>query len=520
MRVASLEAGDVPTPSVKADICIIGAGAAGLYLAKRLGEAGHVVVVLEAGPKTCVSPQDAGFQAEFTGDVYQGAVDGRAFGVGGTTARWGGQLVPFCSADAVRHNIAHGDAWAHVVRSIGKYGDAVSRVLGLRHEDDTALGTKLDASTRSAIAEAGLAAHTSRWLPFSRRNFQWMIPQARVYRNGVTIICDAVAVGWRLQSGEGGLCRISDVEAASASGKRLLVGADCFIIAAGGIESPRILQEIDSTGGGVIPQSAAVGRYLSDHISFKVGEVNNRHRGLSIDAFGPFFERGQMRTWRFIESSPDPAAPRFFAHFLFALDNPGFNFARTILQDIQAGRMPTFRARDLWAGGTGLAHLAWSRGVHSRLFIPAATRVSLQLDIEQRPEASNSVRLGQTLDRHGRRIAHIQWKISDRDRSDMGILQRNFLSAWARPMSGLPGVSPAGELDPMTKPHGAYHPVGTCRIGDDAEAVVDRDLKVRGTSNLHVLSTAVFPSAGTANPTFSLLCMAEMLVEKLVGFRV
>jgi choline dehydrogenase-like flavoprotein len=46
--------------------------------------------------------------------------------------------------------------------------------------------------------------------------------------------------------------------------------------------------------------------------------------------------------------------------------------------------------------------------------------------------------------------------------------------------------------------------------------VVTRDLLVRGTTNLHVLSTGVFPSAGTANPTFSLLCFGEALATRLI----
>lgn len=65
------------------------------------------------------------------------------------------------------------------------------------------------------------------------------------------------------------------------------------------------------------------------------------------------------------------------------------------------------------------------------------------------------------------------------------------------------------------KPHDAYHPVGTCRMGEDGEAVVGRDLKVRGFANLWVASTGVLPSAGTANPTFTMLCLTQQLAEEL-----
>jgi choline dehydrogenase-like flavoprotein len=52
-------------------------------------------------------------------------------------------------------------------------------------------------------------------------------------------------------------------------------------------------------------------------------------------------------------------------------------------------------------------------------------------------------------------------------------------------------------------------------MGKTKESVVDENLKVYGTSNLWVVSTAVLPSAGSANPTFTVLCLADKLVENI-----
>jgi choline dehydrogenase-like flavoprotein len=54
-------------------------------------------------------------------------------------------------------------------------------------------------------------------------------------------------------------------------------------------------------------------------------------------------------------------------------------------------------------------------------------------------------------------------------------------------------------------------------MGDGAEGVVDRELRVNGLDNAWVASTAVLPGAGTANPTFTLLCLANRLASRLAA---
>ena len=52
-------------------------------------------------------------------------------------------------------------------------------------------------------------------------------------------------------------------------------------------------------------------------------------------------------------------------------------------------------------------------------------------------------------------------------------------------------------------------------MGKNTEAVVDENLKVWGLENLWVVSTGVLPSAGSANPSFTMLCLADRLAEQL-----
>jgi choline dehydrogenase-like flavoprotein len=75
---------------ISADVCIIGAGAAGIYLAAELSKKDIDVVLIEAGPSKSVDSNTIGFSAIFNNNYYPGSVEGRSFGMGGTTSRWGG----------------------------------------------------------------------------------------------------------------------------------------------------------------------------------------------------------------------------------------------------------------------------------------------------------------------------------------------------------------------------------------------------------------------------------------------
>jgi choline dehydrogenase-like flavoprotein len=135
--------------------------------------------------------------------------------------------------------------------------------------------------------------------------------------------------------------------------------------------------------------------------------------------------------------------------------------------------------------------------------------------MEQAGVRENCVRLTDHRDAYGRRRASIHWKVSDRDIGEIAETAKRFLDRWSNAKGDLPTLHSKVIGNNGTKPNDAYHPVGTCRMGDDPEAVVDKDLKVWGMENLWVSSTGVLPSAGTANPTFTMLCLTNALAENL-----
>lgn len=500
------------------DVCIIGAGAAGLYLAKRLSGAGRKVIILEAGGETCGTGGSVGIEASTSGDAYRGATEGRAFGWGGSTSRWGGLLVPHSELDLRDDATPVSQAWRHVVEVVGDRSNAVFSTLDLEGAaaEFFALGDTRIKQHAQLFRDQGMRVVAAEFLPFERRNLTYLANG--VGGKNVTVYLNAVASHWICEERANKNAAITSVVASSPNARSLRVSATSFVIAAGAIESARILLEIDrSAEERLLPRSALTGRYLSDHLSCSIAEVHVEDRDAAAKLFGPNFSSGRMRSFRFVESSREPSIPRHFAHFIFGIDNPGFRLAKDLLFSIQAKMLPAVSVKRAVEGFGGLSKLAYYRFVRSALYIPRDTPAHLQLDVEQSPNPTNRVQLGSGTDRFGRPVVDVHWKVSGVDIENIRMLTERLLRKWPDRSHGYPRLISILADSTQPKPYDAYHPVGTCRMGADKEATVDLELRVNGTRNLFVLSTAVLPSAGTANPTFTMLCLGDKLADALAN---
>ena len=106
-----MDIADCDEPRLWTDVCIVGAGAAGITLACELQSSKLSVVVLEGGGVKVEPAVQELNECEIAGLAHGGASTGRFRAFGGTTRRWAGQALPLSEMDFRRRDWVPYSGW-------------------------------------------------------------------------------------------------------------------------------------------------------------------------------------------------------------------------------------------------------------------------------------------------------------------------------------------------------------------------------------------------------------------------
>jgi choline dehydrogenase-like flavoprotein len=503
---------------LQGDVCVIGAGAAGISLTRRLLALGYGVVLLESGGLD-YEPATADLNAgPNEGEDYYDLEDSRLRFFGGTTAIWGGRCAELDPIDLEARDYVPHSGWPLEYKELARWYDEARPLFGLPpHRPDP-----------EDLRRAGVplprfeALETPLWT-FDRRfnRFAWE-SCADLEADPRCQIATHATVTAIVRDGS----RITRVEARSLGTARLTVMAKAFVLAAGGIENPRLL--LASRLGNDHDQ---VGRYFMEHPHARGGRIvkgsawrllkafGRRHRieGQDLAALISPSEALQRREGILNTSLTVVARqPRGRRQFIGMKAYSGLKHSMA----------PTKRGRALWmvtkkAAGWAQRHVDPARPwlLHKL----GNLEVALLVRGEQAPNPASRVSLTDETDPTGVPRVKLDWRLSQIDVRSVAVLVESLGGELER--LGLGSVEPEDWLstgrwrtDPLVSSHpiGGYHHMGTTRMGRDPRtSVTDPDARVHGLANLWVAGSSLFPTGGWANPTLTIVALALRGAERI-----
>jgi choline dehydrogenase-like flavoprotein len=544
-----IDARDLPDgATLSADVCIVGAGAAGISMALELAKGSIEVLVLESGG---LRPEKA------TQELYSGTVaDERLHSppdtyrqrrFGGTTTIWGGRCIPLDPIDFERRDYMPNSGWPIDLSALMPYYPEANRLCEAGEFTYSAAAAfhrplrPMIEGFESPLFTTDTLERFSCPTDFGARYGRRLraAPNVRVvlHANVTRIQLDAAGV------------RVESLAVRTLEGKSLEAIAQQVVLAAGGLEVARLLlASRDVQSGGIGNGRDVVGRYYMCHLAGTIGALavdkplGSVWNGYDLSDEGVYCRRR-------IALSPDAQREHRLGNFIARLHHPRITdpehrnailsllfLAKFVIpyeygKRLHGGEPATLRmwlqhVRNVATGPFDAAGFAWhmlkdrrlaERKFPSIIIKPKANLFSLDFHAEQQPAAESRVELMRDVDALGMPKLRVDWRYTPVDvdtvSRSIALLAREI----ERTGVGAFTYDPADIEFEMTR-YGAYggHHIGTARMGTDpAHSVVDPDCRVHGVSNLSIASCAVFPTSSQANPTLTVVALALRLAARL-----
>jgi len=536
------------TPTdIEADLCIIGAGAAGLAIAHSLLNTSIRICLVESGGLAGEESAQSLCEGSSIGSPPFDPSISRMRVFGGSCNLWGGGCIPLAELNQ-REWVPH-SGWPIGYDELRPHYALARTFCGIESQEfvnDSFLTRPLyppiefdpDKIVNKIFARSPVLFGQA---------YRRQLEQAK----NVTVLLHANLLEIEaVPNGEA----VRQVRIASLDGRRGTVRAQHYVLACGGIENARLLLLSDS----VVPQGLGnqhdlVGRYFMDHPSAKVGVIHTDDPQWLARPYDRDLVKGRDASFPEICLSEDAQRKhRILSGRVrpFAIEGPvpeGIRALRELKSTLKARRVdedtrlasrlsarkngePAAGVRITAAGSDGIGRQALrvglgmgdiARGMARKLaHKPTVKRdhVALVGYFEQVPNPDSRITLGPETDALGQRKVCVDWRLTPLDCRSYRTAATLFGTELARACRGRFQPEPwvAGNDDSVPPVYGTSHHLGTTRMADSpAQGVVDRECRVHGMANLYVAGSSVFPTGGWAFPTFTIIALSLRLAEHL-----
>jgi choline dehydrogenase-like flavoprotein len=526
-----IDARSVPDgATVPGDVCIVGGGAAGISIARVLRGA-----LVNGRPPRVVLLESGSFQPHrATQGLYRGRSIGREYfpldgcrvrAFGGSTQRWGGWCRSLETDDFAQRDWVPGSGWPFERDDLRQYYREARKLCQLVvTEGEIDHGPPLPGRPRFVVRDPTLRTIVYQFSPPTRfgqayRHDLVLADNVHLYLSGNVVALDGGA--------DGGPVTAAQVR--TLEGNTFRVEARLFVLAAGGIENPRILLSSNTIRPeGLGNEHDLVGRYFMEHLHVRLGcfVPAGRRPNLALYVEG---RRSVRRPLGALTLDPEVRRARNLAGFSAVFLPPSRRSVSAVLRHQARSHHPwklhaTSIAR---AGGLGFAlrvvdkvvrdaretgSLSW----HGLPVGPGRDVYEVMGRGEQTPFRDSRVTIERDRDRIGMPRAVLDWRVNRCDLVSMtGSLEAIGAALAANGVGHLhlPDDPDAAWANRIT---GSWHHMGTTRMHRDARCgVVDPDGRVHSVPNLYVTGSSVFPTGGYANPTLTILAVALRLADHL-----
>lgn len=509
--------------TIETDVCIIGAGAAGITLALEFREQPFKVCLLESGDFEIDDKTQSLYDGVNVGNDYYPLDIARLRYFGGTTNHWEGACIPLEEIDfQVREWVPY-SGWPISRSDLVPYYRRAQALCEIGPFDYKPETWESNDKPQEKLASDRLVNAILQSGPPTRfgEKYRKQVLDAKnidTYLNANVLEIEASE---HAQS-------ITRLRVSSLEKNPFFVNARIYILATGAIENPRLLllsNSVQKTGLG--NQSDLVGRFFMEHPVTETGFVLPTHfKYRFYGYYGRHYKdgnrEGEVKISGYLMPSAQTMQENALLHGAFGLNrvewkniSKGVASMRTIIDDIKEGEIPDDFLDHLGNVVSDIDDVAVV--TYRKLTGKQHSILRLSYWSEQSPNPESRVSLHSELDAFGQNKVQLDWRLNEQDRRSVTRLHEILAEELGRAGLGRLRIDVDIEAeDWMSSFRGSYHHMGTTRMHDDPrQGVVDASCRLHGISNLFIAGSSIFPTSGHANPTLTIVALSLRLAEHI-----